>query len=155
MDGDNYKIIVIDLVMFTNVKIFKEMKLSQRVFMSMSKSTSRVNMGFVSITEYYDQRKILTEKLLNLIDETNTSMKELYTNPRFVTLYNCSNELSRIENRIPEVLSFNGNIESSQVEALSSKIKNCKNELLETFQELESLELKKQRFLTNTATMNQ
>ena len=124
------------------------MRLSRRLFSSGHCSTNSVT--FSSITEYYDQRKILTEKLLNYLDETNTSMDLLYSQPKHLTLYNCSSELTRIQNVIPEHLSFNKNIDCDQIDLLSTKIAKHKNELLETFKDLENLELKKQRYLTNT-----
>lgn len=117
------------------------MRLSRRLFSSQSK------FGLTSITEYYDQRKMLTEKLLNLIDETNSSMSVLYSNPKHITLYNCFNELSRIENTIPEPLLINKNVANDQIDSLTSKISKHKNELLETFRDLENLDVKKQRYL--------
>ena len=120
------------------------MKLSRCLLFSCQ--TSKSTFGFGSITEYYETRRLLSEKLLNLIDETNANMNELYSNPKQITLYNCFNELSRVTNEVPEPRSLNTNVDNQQIDFLASKIVKDKNELLETFRELENLEIKKKRF---------
>ena len=114
-----------------------------------SSNLSKSSFGFSSITEYYSERRLLSEKLLNLIDETNTKMSTLYSNPKYITLYNCFNELSRVDNSVPEALCVKEGVDNGQVDLLASKIMLHKIEMLETFKDLGNLELKKQRFLNS------
>ena len=104
------------------------------------------------IKEYYEKSIAINEKLQGLLKDVNTYMSELYVDhiPLKKDDQTIKVELSSAKpDGIPMSLKYKENVNWSESNILSSKIGKCKSEMLDLFNELESLELLKQRHISN------